>query len=66
MDSSAAIKTLESLYSKNALVIKIRENLQKLTEAILFWVPGHVQIFGNEEADKLSKNSLKDISAISI
>ena len=64
-DSLAAIKSLESKYSKNALVIKIRENLQKIPQTILFWVPDHVQIFGNEEADKLAKKSLKDTSAIS-
>ena len=49
----------------NVLVIKIRENIQKIPETTLFWVPGHVQIFENEEADKLAKNLLKDTSAIS-
>ena len=48
-DSLAAIKSLESIYSKNALVIQIRENLQKIPETILFGVPDHVQISGNEQ-----------------
>jgi len=64
-DSQSALQTLESGTSLARQDI-LNETLQKLysikhldIRVSFLWVPAHVGVKGNEEADKLSKESLK-------
>ena len=61
-DSQASLQALQNDDFSNPLVLKIRERIHDLTvtglNISLFWIPGHVNIKGNEIVDKLAKNSL--------
>ena len=61
-DSYSALQALETLHSRNSLVIRIKKKCRKLKcdgkEIILEWIPSHVGISGNEMADKKAKESL--------
>ena len=57
-DSQAALRALTAPMFKSKLVLECRQTLNSLGEKSilqLIWVPGHENIEGNEEADKLAK-----------
>ena len=61
-DSQSSLQALESDNLSNPLVISIRERMNILISEYgitinFMWVPGHVQIKGNEMADRLAKGS---------
>ena len=60
-DSYSSISALrQPHYSKHYLVHKISKGLQSLVDrgVAVEWVPGHMRITGNDQADKLAKQSL--------
>ena len=61
-DSQASLQALQNDDFSNPIVLNIRERIFHMTERghniTLFWIPGHVNIEGNEKVDKLAKNSL--------
>ena len=61
-DSLSLLQALEQTNSNNPIIIEIQSNiikLYRLQKNITFcWVPSHIDIPGNEEADKLAKNAL--------
>lgn len=63
-DSQSALQILQNDDFTNPLVTNVRERMNTLISmyrvTITFlWVPGHVQIKGNEVADRLAKESLQ-------
>ena len=59
VDSQAALKSLSSLYFKSNLVLQCLDELiaiGQIHEVSLMWVPGHMDIEGNELADTLAKH----------
>ena len=61
IDSQAAIKAIASRNIRSKVVSRCQRELRALMEQHnikLCWVPGHTNIYGNEEADKLAKESL--------
>lgn len=64
-DSRGALQALECFNSTQPIVLEILEwlHLQQCRgKNIAFcWVPAHVDIIGNEEADILAKNAAKDL-----
>ena len=61
-DSQSAIKGIESYYTKHPIVLEIQAALHKLEsnsmKVTLCWIPAHVGIKGNEEADKAAKEAI--------
>ena len=60
-DSLSAMKALEGEKTGNPLVVNLLEKLSRLCERadIAFcWLPSHIGISGNEEADKAAKDAL--------
>ena len=63
VDSQAAIKALNKLDTKNALVKNCKTKLNRLSEGNdvkLSWIPAHVGYIGNEIADRLAKLGAKN------
>lgn len=60
-DSLSGLQAIKNLVSKNPIVLKIQDLMQKHTEKnfVLIWIPGHCDIGLNEKADELAKNSIK-------
>ncbi|KAJ8958596.1 hypothetical protein NQ318_016317 [Aromia moschata] len=57
-DSQAALMAIESSKVKSRLVLdckKILNDLASCNRVILTWVPGHLGVPGNEEADRLAR-----------
>ena len=60
-DSLSAMKTLEGEKTDNPHVVNLLEKLSRLCERadiVFCWLPRHIGISGNEEADKAVKNAL--------
>ena len=61
-DSLSAIEGIQSYYSKNPVVLEIQAALHKLElkkiEITLCWIPAHIGIKGNEEADIAAKEGI--------
>ena len=58
-DSKSSLQSIKDIYSKNPLVKQIQNLLIRIAnnnkQVRLCWVPAHVNIPGNEAADKLAK-----------
>ena len=60
-DSLSAMKALEGEKTDNPLVVNLLEKLSRLCEKadiVFCWLPSHIGISGNEEADKAAKDAL--------
>ena len=66
-DSRSAIEALKSYYPTHTLVQQIKVSLHKLYESgvnvEICWIPAHVDIKGNEDADKAAKEASTMISS---
>ena len=60
-DSKSSIEAIQKYASKHELIIQIQTALQELTEnrkeIEICWIPAHVGVQGNEEADKAAKEA---------
>ena len=60
-DSLSAMQALEDEKTDNPLIVNLLEKLSRLCERadiVFCWLPSHVGISGNEEADKAAKDAL--------
>nr|XP_023013900.1 uncharacterized protein LOC111503745 [Leptinotarsa decemlineata] len=69
-DSLSSLDTLKKIYPKNAMAAKIKQELYKAQQkgkiVVFIWIPSHVGISGNEEADKLARASINMADAINV
>lgn len=67
-DSLSALNGLKQIYPDNPLLSLIKDELyiiQQLNKTVEFiWVPSHIGITGNEEADKTARRAINDQDAI--
>ena len=55
------MQTLEGEKTDNPLIVNLLEKLSRLCERadiVFCWLPSHIGISGNEEADKAAKDAL--------
>ena len=60
-DSLSAMQALEGEKTDNPLIVNLLEKLSRLckrADIVFCWLPSHVGISGNEEADKAAKDAL--------
>ena len=60
-DSLSAMQALEGETTDNPIIVSLLEKLSRLCERadiVFCWLPSHVGISGNEEADKAAKDAL--------
>ena len=60
-DSLSAMQALEGETTGNPLIVRLLEKLSRLckrADIVFCWLPSHVGISGNEEADKAAKDAL--------
>ena len=61
-DSQSALQALEGEDFRNPFVLAVRERIQHLSDypvhISFLWIPSHIGIKGNEQADSLAKNGL--------
>ncbi|KAL1447058.1 hypothetical protein WDU94_003614 [Cyamophila willieti] len=66
-DSLSALQSLSDIYSPNPISTEIRKLLHESKNRItlcFLWVPSHIGIHGNEEADRLARETLSRNSPI--
>lgn len=63
-DSLSAVTAVNTLRTINPLIIEIHKNINKLSQegkaVILFWVPSHCDITGNEKADRAAREAITE------
>ena len=61
-DSLSALQALKNFKTDHPLLIQIQELLHKINankkETIFMWVPGHIDMRGNEAADRAAKEAV--------
>ena len=61
-DSLSALESLRSYSQKHSLIEEIKFLFNKILESnlmvVLCWIPSHINIKGNEEADKAAKHAI--------
>ena len=60
-DSLSAMQALEGEKTDNPLIVSLLEKLSRLCERadiVFCWLPSHIGMSGNEEADKAAKDAL--------
>ena len=61
LDSKSSIQAVSRLYSKNSLINEIKGEAYDSTKTCrLCWVPAHRDITGNEMADRLARETIKN------
>lgn len=59
-DSLSVVQALKSVHSKNKMQQKIQDDLRDINyETTIMWIPSHIGISGNEEADINAKEATK-------
>jgi ribonuclease HI len=57
-DSLSAVLSIQDIYTRNSHVQKIHDQLKSTNKKFtLIWIPSHIGISGNEEADRNAKNT---------
>ena len=60
-DSLCAMKALENEKTDNPLIVNMLDKISRICETVdlvFCWLPSHIGISGNEEADKAAKDAL--------
>ena len=63
-DSKSVLESIQNQKSKNTLIVSVLDKIQNLLltgKSIKFcWIPSHVGIYGNEQADQAAKGALQN------